>query len=327
MNDEKLTKFDHSLVRLVSLLKLLEKSTGTLHYLSNVLHASPRTVQRDIQLLKNAGFPIVMNSLTNEFSLVSDYGVPSLEFTQVEILAILVLFEEFGDSIGEPVFSAFTTAAFKIASALSPSFLDIVGRIREHVSVNPLHTNDVTDYHEVFQTILDSILARRSVFVEYRSPADTAPIETDIQPFTVLYGRSWYVIGFSSLYQEIRTFKVSRILKIRSLTKTFAMPASFSVEAYLGNAWYIIPSTGHDEEVVVRFSKLVAQNVSEIRWHKSQSAHWLNNGELELRFTVSGLNEIVWWILGYGAEATVVRPQKLRDMIAKHAALLTEKYR
>lgn len=327
MNDEKLTKFDHSLVRLVSLLKLLEKSSGTLHYLANVLNISLRTIQRDVQLLKNAGFPIVMDPYTKELSLVSDYGVPSIEFTQVEILAILVLFEEFGDSIREPVFSAFTTAAFKIASALSPSFLDIVGRIREHVSVNPLHTNEVTDYHEVFQTILDSILSRRTVFVEYRSPSDSAPIKTEIQPFTVLYGRSWYVIGFSSLYQEIRTFKVSRILTIRSTTKTFAMPASFSVDEYLGNAWYIIPSTGHDQEVVVRFSKLVARNVAEIRWHKTQSLRWLNNGEVELRFTVSGLNEIVWWILGYGAEATVIEPQELRDMIAQHAALLTEKYR
>ena len=41
---------------------------------------------------------------------------------------------------------------------------------------------------------------------------------------------------------------------------------------------------------------------------------------------VDGLGEISWWILGYGDQAEVLEPAKLREMIASHAEGMLAKY-
>jgi len=59
-------------------------------------------------------------------------------------------------------------------------------------------------------------------------------------------------------------------------------------------AWHLIPEPGPDREVLVRFDKMVAQNVAEVVWHKTQRLSFNPDGTLDFRVTVSGLGEISW---------------------------------
>ena len=89
-----------------------------------------------------------------------------------------------------------------------------------------------------------------------------------------------------------------------------------------------IPTTRRpDREVVVRFSKLVAQNVAEVRWHKTQQLQFNDDGTLDFQVTVSGLKEISWWILGYGDQAEVLAPPKLRQLVAERTERAAAQYR
>jgi proteasome accessory factor B len=87
-----------------------------------------------------------------------------------------------------------------------------------------------------------------------------------------------------------------------------------------------MPSPGPDENVVVRFTPMVANNVAEVTWHKTQRLEWLDDGSLDFHVRVSGLSEIVWWILGYGDQAEVIRPAKLRKLAAQRAKNLGQIY-
>jgi predicted DNA-binding transcriptional regulator YafY len=71
----------------------------------------------------------------------------------------------------------------------------------------------------------------------------------------------------------------------------------------------------------------VARNVAEINWHKTQRTKLNDDGSLEFQVTVSGLQEISWWIMGYGDQAEVLEPAKLREMIFQRAQKLVELYR
>ena len=53
---------------------------------------------------------------------------------------------------------------------------------------------------------------------------------------------------------------------------------------HLGNAWRLIPEPGPDWEVCVRFSPLVAKNVAEITWHKTQQTSFNPDGSLDDTF-------------------------------------------
>ncbi len=76
----------------------------------------------------------------------------------------------------------------------------------------------------------------------------------------------------------------------------------------------------------MRFSKMVAQNVAEVAWHKTQKVKLNDDGTLDFRVTVSGLGEISWWILGYGDQAEVLQPPKLRQMIAERVGRMAKCY-
>ena len=79
-------------------------------------------------------------------------------------------------------------------------------------------------------------------------------------------------------------------------------------------------------DVVVRFRPLVAHNVAEVRWHRTQRVTWNEDGSIDFRASVDGLTEIRWWILGYGDQAEVLAPQELRDELRRHAEAMHALY-
>jgi proteasome accessory factor B len=142
----------------------------------------------------------------------------------------------------------------------------------------------------------------------------------------MFYRHSWYVIGRSSLHSAVRTFNLSRIVAVELLPKRFSVPSSFSIERHLRNAWALIPGDGPDQRVVVRFKPLVARNVAEVIWHRTQKLEFQEDGSLIYRARVSGVHEIAWWILGYGDQAEVLKPVELRRLVAGRAMSMAAMY-
>jgi proteasome accessory factor B len=178
----------------------------------------------------------------------------------------------------------------------------------------------------IYRQLLAAIGSHRPVVVLYESYSDGQTIRLKLCPYRMLFSRrSWYVIGRSSMHREVRTFNVGRIRSLEMLDERFYVPRGFNIQRYLGNAWHLIPD-GPDVEVLVRFSPLVARNVAEVVWHKTQRVAWRDDGSLDFQVRVAGVREISWWILGYGDQAEVIKPQRLRQIIADHAARLVEMY-
>ncbi len=59
----------------------------------------------------------------------------------------------------------------------------------------------------------------------------------------------------------------------------------------------------------------LACNAAEVRWPKTQQSQLHPDGSCVLRFRVNGLNEIKWWIIGYGDQVVVHEPPELRQAI------------
>ena len=339
-------------IRLIALLKMMTQTPGTPAYFANALDVDERTIRRYVQQLRDAGFPIVVERTTGRMELASDYGVPPIEFTEREALAILVLFHEAGEKFDGNLFAALRGAAVKLASTLSPGLLDFVEATRLRVAVKQgaidesgtrpnatkRETGTTNDFHwmgnvgassgdvrdRFFDEIFEACLARRPFEARYQGP--TGPtLTTTVHPYAVFYSRAWYVVGYSALHRETRTFKIARFASVEPSDAKFLENLNFSLESYFGDAWRFIrgPRT---QRVVVRFSEKVGTNVAEVRWHKTQQTRVFPDGSAELEFRVAGLTEIIWWILGYGAEAEVLEPQELREMIADHARRVLERF-
>jgi len=56
---------------------------------------------------------------------------------------------------------------------------------------------------------------------------------------------------------------------------------------------------------------MVARNVADVLWHKTQQIEWLEGGGIRFSVQVDGLREITGWILGYGDQVKVLDPPEL----------------
>jgi predicted DNA-binding transcriptional regulator YafY len=55
--------------------------------------------------------------------------------------------------------------------------------------------------------------------------------------------------------------------------------------------------------------------VIEATWHSTHQTHRNDDGSVTVSFQVDGLEEIVWWLLGWSGVVEVVRPSELRALL------------
>jgi predicted DNA-binding transcriptional regulator YafY len=243
--------------------------------------------------------------------------LPPTNFTPEEALSLLVLCYNLGDRSGIPFHTPARAAALKLESALPERIREYLRETASAIHLRLQAASRSSTAAPIYQQLIDAIARRRCVRIEYDSFSDREVLRTRLSPYRLLFSRrSWYVFGRSSLHRQTRTFNVARIRRLELLDDRFSFPRGFTIERQLRNAWHLIPEPGPDQEIVVRFEKLVAKNVAEVAWHKTQQLHWLEDGRLDFHVTVSGIQEISWWILGYGDQAEVLRPLALRELVA-----------
>lgn len=315
--------------RLLKLIGLLQAGKGyNIEALARTCGVSRRTIFRDLETLRQSGVPLQFDEQQQRHRVPGTYYLPPTNFTPEEALALIVLCHELGGHPRFPFFGPARSAALKLESTLPSRLREQLRSVANAVQIQPPPSNPLGGQEPVYEQLVEAIAHRHSVRIRYHSLTEREEICTRLSPYRLLFSRrSWYVIGRSSLHRSTRTFNLGRIRQLEPLDDRYEVPRGFSVDRYLRNAWHLIPERGRDQEVVIRFSKMVAQNVAEVVWHKTQRVQFNPDGTLDFRVAVSGLGEISWWVLGYGDQAEVLRPAKLRQIVAARAARIVQCYR
>jgi len=316
------------ITRLLQLLQRLQSDKGdNADGLAAACGVSRRTIFRDLDTLKSAGVPLEFDKRESRYFIPSAFFLPPTNLSAAEAMSIIALASQLGSDDRLPFFGPARTAALKLESSLPPALRDELRTVTRAIQFRPTGVDPLEGQLPIYRQIVDAIASRQVLHMEYGSLTEWETIKTKLRPYRLMFNRhSWYVIGRSSLHKEPRTFNLSRIRSLKLLKEKYAMPRGFSVERHLGNAWNIIPGAGRDHNVTVRFSSFVAQNVAEVVWHRTQRLEFRTDGSLDYHVCVSGLNEIVWWILGYGDQAEALRPAKLRRMVANRAKNMAALY-
>ena len=324
---KKKTTYVDRVRRLLNIIRLSQGGRPKTEELATICQVSERTIYRDIVKLRELGLVISLHPETHRVTISDPLYLPPVQFTLDEAFTMLTLCFEATKEPTFPLLDAIGEATCKLFGSLPPRITEQLRPLTGKVLMQkaPVHLHEGS--RPAFDTIRESLTKSRSVTMRYKSPLDSDAITTLLHPYQILFARrAWYVIGHAELFKEIRTFHIGRILDIRMNEGKYEIPKSFSLDKYLRNAWCLIAEKGADSDVEIRFSPLVAQNVSEVRWHKTQQVTKNEDGSILFRVRVSGLHEISWWILGYGKEAEVLEPTALRDIMRKHAEELNRIY-
>ena len=113
-----------------------------------------------------------------------------------------------------------------------------------------------------------------------------------------------------------KTYRIARFQSLRMIDAAAQRPDKFSLDEYFGNAWGVFRGK-ESYDVEIEFTKEAASLVAETRWHKTQEIRREPDGRAILSFSVDGLDEILWWVLGWSGRAKVIQPEKLREMVVE----------
>ncbi|MCH8152380.1 MAG: transcriptional regulator [Planctomycetes bacterium] len=298
-------------IRMVNLLQSTERCTA--ERLARHLGVGRRTVFRDLKVLQGAGVPFV-STPGRGYDLSPDYAMSRLNLGVPAALGLNLLGKVAAAMPDQPLFGPAIEAIGRVVAQLPPAVRMVYDDLLAAVSISPGALNICPDDEQPYRTLQYCIEERMVCRFVYRAVEPWGPCRTKIHPVHLhFYKRAWYVLAFSEQHDEVRMFKLSRIEELEPSDEVFA-PFHFSIDAYLDDAWGIIPE-GRKYNVVLQFSDRVARNAAEVRWHKTQQSQLQPDGSCVLRFRVNGLNEIKWWIIGYGDQVVVHEPPELRNAI------------
>jgi len=95
------------------------------------------------------------------------------------------------------------------------------------------------------------------------------------------------------------------------------MPLGFNVDEYVQDALMVMRGRRIDVELL--FSKTAAAWVKDKVWHPSQETNVLKDGRLKMALKVADTAELVGWVLSFGSQVRVVRPDGLKEKVKEEA--------
>ncbi len=285
---------------------LLDKGQATAPELAARFEVSVRTIYRDIDALSAAGIPVYTEPGRNGgIRLMNDFVLDQVVLSGEEKKEILAALQSVNitRSMGESQTLQKLSALFALPS-------------ENWLEVDFSRWGNQGFDKEKFETLKSAVVHCRHVRIRYAG-SDGGVGERTVQPYRLVYrSKAWYLKAFCTKKQDMRTFKLNRILELTLLEESFVR-RSFPEES------------ADDEEsyplVTLRFPKEMAYRVYD-EFDKSQIERQ-ENGDL---IASAGMPEGAWlisFLLSFGAQVEILSPSYLREEIARQAEKIVEKYK
>lgn len=317
----------HRLLRLIVLMQ--QDAAGNAAQLAHLFSVSERTIHRDLETLTDLNIPWFFDDEVGGYRIRRDFFLPPVQLTPAEALAMLALAQCVGGAEQIALTGPAAQATEKIKGQLPAHVLNELGDLGDHIDIHLPATGPPAEaIRDVFADVQHAIRTRRALRCKYESlNSDTDDtVAFFFRPYALSFDqRAWYTIGNHDGRGEVRRLKLNRFTAVEHTDQPYAIPDDFSLDAHRGNAWRMIRGD-QSYHIVIDFDRIMADTVSDTNWHRTQQIEEHPDGSITFTCDVDGLDEIVWWILGYGPHAIVREPAELADRVAALTRAAAEHY-
>ncbi len=301
-------------IRLVAVFEALKQHAHpNANTLAGALEVSPRTIKRDIELLRtHHDIGIDYDPVDHRYTLANpSQAFPGARFTESELLALFVARQALSAHQGSALEQILNDGFRRLERRLDEEQTYTLGDMAGLLSFRIPAPEDLGA--ELFQSLTQALRARLEVTFHYQGLSDPAPLRRRIRPYHMGYlDQKWYLIGWDTHRRGIRTFALSRMRDVIVSAKPFKKPTGFNLEEHLRGSFGIHSGKpGNETRVEIRFDAWATRLIRERRWHASQEIRADGTGCI-LVLRLSGLEEIRRWILSWGEHAAVLHPTELR---------------
>jgi predicted DNA-binding transcriptional regulator YafY len=294
-------KLQSKLIRLGQILRIfMEKEKVSSAWLADYFRTTPRTIQRDLLLLKESGFPL-HEEKKGTYRLSRDL-VKNLEVFDDTELALMVAMKNIVGQLGQP----FQKAAD-----------DVLDRLYDNVASMPVFVkiDDAIPLNiSCVNRLLKAIRKKKQVGFEYCSNKKPHPVQ--LEPYRVVYYNGfWYLIGNEPATGILKRYALDRIKDLRLLKSDFkSIPDNLdTILRGSANIWFSVET---NLEVTVLIDNKVSHYFKRRKMFPTQEIKEERpDGSLIVTFRVGHFEAIRHIIKSWIPNITILEPEDFRKSL------------
>ena len=212
--------------RLIKMEQLLFRNAAGLRAveLAEACDVDRRTVYRDLSLLNEVGVPIFQKD--GRFCLEREQYLATIRLSFDETVALLLT-----ASMSRQENPHLTSAMAKLSQALPDPVAAHASVLTELTQQQAASAARV----EILDTITRAWAEQRCIKLWYRTREESKGRVREVSIYFIepKPDGSVYIVGYDSLSQRVRAFKLSRVRRAEMLQSTYQMPFHFDTKRYL----------------------------------------------------------------------------------------------
>ena len=305
--------------RLFSIVLLLQSHRQlTSRDLAGRLEVSPRTIHRDMEALSGAGIPVVAERGTGGgWSLLGEYRTNLTGLNEAEIQSLFV--SKPSRLLTDLNLEKAAEGAFlKLLAALPSVYRRGAEHARQRIYVDVTGWNRTEEAVPFLHALQEAVRQERRVRILYGRGECDAATERLVDPLgLVAKGSVWYFVAAAVDGEEVRSYRVSRVLQVEVLDEQCARPPDFDLAEFWeqSSAKFRAHLPQYRARVRVR-QEIVARMPYAGRFARIErtgqpdAEGWV---EVALRFDVEEM--ACEYALGFGTQLEVLEPVALREKV------------
>lgn len=309
---------------LAIVLELQRKGVVRAEDLAARFETSVRTIYRDMQALSEANVPIVGEPGVG-YSLMEGYFLPPVSFTAEEAVSLLIG-AHFVEQKFDPRYQERARITRDKIEAVLPeqvrteaaSILATM-RLLAFDSDTPAGKQEKERVDTVRQALLDA----KKISFHYRKSMAEEDGNRDSVRIVAPYGLAlikgaWMMIGHCDLRGDLRHFRLSRMSQLKVTEERYQRPADFNLHAYK-------PVDDRKSYVRLLAQREIAERIKESHYFYLEA--WEDQADgLLVTLRVRQTEEVMHWVLGWGASIEVLEPESFRNEIREEIEKMRKRY-
>lgn len=296
--------------------------------LAQELECHPRTVYRDLEALQLAGFPLYTDKVDGRslWSFVDTvkHQIP-IPLNLTELMALYFSRDMLKMLKNTVFYDSLETLFQKIKATLPPEYISYLSRIEKSLKVGLSSYKEYGELTEALNSLNEAVLDGKYIEMIYFTMSRKQETRRKVAPYKIwFFDGTFYLIGHCLLRNSVRLFAIDRIKSLCLTDESFQIPEDFNTEDFMRSSFGTF--VGNLATIKIHFETDIAGYIQERIWHESQEIESQEDGSIIFKVTVAGTDEIKFWVLKWGAKATVLEPDSLRDEIKSEAEAMAAKY-
>ena len=306
---------------MVALLFLLQqRQRATAAELASALEVSERTVYRDVEALLAAGVPLwTEQGRAGGIRLLEGWrsrldGLTGREAAAIFAVGVPELLAELG--LG----SSLAAARAKVLAGLPAELREYASRIADRFYLDAPGWFQQVESASQLTVVADAVASERRLRMEYGRGSTVVTREVDPLGLVVKAG-VWYLVG--RIGEDIRTYRVARIVSASMLAETFERPVDFALASWWGRASAAFERSLLRETVTLRLDRRALRALRSVTDPDAAAMAIAtagapdDDGWREVSLEVESLPVATTQLLSLGVGVEVVAPEALRTALAE----------